>query len=146
MKLRILSVVVLLLAAAWCAWGGEVLRDSEGRVLVPVAKLKCVPRYEIKSLYATVCRVAGTSDAHVLVITVTFIHRNSFAQDIRVAVDMAPGGNNGFLEGTTGGTVVEKVKPNTIATARVVYKYAYKGDTTWLPVITFTTHFAKLPE
>ena len=112
MKLRILSVV-LLLAAAWCAFGGEALKDAEGRTLVPVARLSATHLFEIKDVRMALCRVTGSKE-FAIVATVTFMHNSPSPNDVTVVCDFGP---LGLFRQNVLSTVCETVKPKTLTQA-----------------------------
>ena len=110
MKLRILSVV-LLLAAAWCAWGGE-------KRLFPIGEVQCAPLTEVKGLRIAGCRVEGTKD-FVLAVAVTFVHHALSNKDVVVSVKF-DGLGAGFVSDTSGSAPVMNLPPNKQATAKIV--------------------------
>lgn len=111
---RVILIVLCLVLAAWCALGGEALKDSEGRALVPVAKLNCAPLFEVKAVSMTLCRVVGTPE-YAIVVTVTFIHHESSTSNVNVTCDF---GQSNIFRTSSLDKFCEKVKPNTATSAR----------------------------
>jgi hypothetical protein len=114
MKRMQLLVLVVVCALAAVALGGEVLKDSEGRVLVPVAKLNAVPLFEVKAVSMTLWRVANSKEYAILA-TVTFIHNASSSYDVTVVCNFGP---LGLFQKNSLSTFCEMVKPKTLAQAR----------------------------
>jgi len=132
------------------AWGGEkTVRDSDGRPLVPIAKIKCLPMFEVKDISATWCKVAGVdpkergeSRTHALVATITFLHRvTDRPVDVTVTCDMAPNGSMTFAGGAKQVDTVQKVPPETPTRIRLIYEdfRNHSGDRLILhPVVSFS--------
>ena len=87
---RAMFVVLCLACAVGAAWGGEVLKDDEGRALVPVAKVKCVQLFEVKDIRVALCRVAGTAE-YAFVVKVIFVHHEPSPLEVTVTADMGAG-------------------------------------------------------
>ena len=110
---RIVMVVLCLILAAWCAFGGEVLKDAEGRTLVPVAKLSVAHLFEIKDVRMALCRVTGSKE-FAIVATVKFMHNSPSPNDVTVVCDFGP---LGLFRQNVLSTVCETVKPKTLTQA-----------------------------
>jgi len=119
---RGMFVVLCLACAVGAAWGGEVLKDDEGRVLVPVAKLNCAPLFEVKDVRMTLCRVAGSKEFAILT-TVTFTHNATSSYDVTATCNFGP---LALFRQNVLSTVCEAVKPKTLTQARFI-----AGDPKW---------------
>ena len=138
---RIVMVVLCLILAAWCAWGGEVLKDAEGRTLVPVARVACVPMFEIKDVRCALCRVVGSPEP-AFIVKITFVHHDSSPLEVTVTADMQSPfifRRNVLVENAS------RVKPNTPTTVLMVSPRALNGDAKFMasitlrPLITFAS-------
>ena len=129
---RAILVVLCLILAAWCAFGGEVLKDAEGRVLVPVAKVECVPLFEVKSVKCALCRVTGSPEA-AFIVKITFVHHDTSPLEVTVTADMGSPFifRRNVLEGSA-----SRVKPNTPTTVFMLSPRALNSDAKFLAAIT----------
>ncbi|HUS92207.1 MAG TPA: hypothetical protein VM695_10180 [Phycisphaerae bacterium] len=108
------TLLLLLLAAS--AFGGEVVKDDQGRLLIPMTKLLCAPLYEIKDAKMTLCRVGNSQDP-AIVVTLTFIHRNSGEVDVYCVCDF---GSSGAFREAKLQAFAKDVKPLTLTTVRFI--------------------------
>ena len=119
---RVVLVALCLACAVGAAWGGEVLKDDEGRALVPVAKLNCAPLFEVKDVRMTLCRVAGTPE-YAIVVSVVFIHRASSRGAVGLTCAFKENAGDIFKTGTLD-TYCDKVKPLTLTKAMFLARVA----------------------
>ncbi len=129
-------VLVILACLCGMAWAGEVLKDDNGRVLVPVAKVACVPLFEVKDVRIVLCRVTGTPE-FAFAVKVIFVHHVSSTVEVTATVDMNEGGSALFRKPVLT-QYASRVKPNTPTTICLLSERALTKDADFVTRITLT--------
>lgn len=123
-----MKTLLCLVALAAGAMGAEKggIRDAKDRPLVFVEARDAAPLYNVKSVKAGIFRSANGADWF-LVVTMAFTHTFSGPMEINVKCDLSVNGSVHLVQRVQS-AYIEKVKPDTLATARFVFPCLKRPD------------------